>query len=126
MTGYLQEIAKSIHGSMRYFFLIIVFTFSLDLLSPVLHVSLSCESHPFGTGGFPLSRNFYLGMHGDKIKAMYYEVSRVNIKVERGSTFTLLATSHTLPLFTYRGKIYVRTHVKVMRQWKSTLMQREF
>ena len=126
MTGYLQEIAKSIHGSMRYFFLIIVFTFSLDLLSPVLHVSLSCEGHPFSTGGFPLSRNFYLGTHVDKIKAMYYEVSRVNVKVERGSTFYVTRDLPYIASIYLRGKIYVRTHVKVTRQWKSTLMQREF
>ena len=104
MTGYLQEIAKSIHGSMRYLFLIIIFTFSLDLLSPVRHVSLSCKSHPFSMGGFPLSRNFYLGTHANKIKAMYYEVSRVNVKVERGSTFTLLATSDTFNI----ASIYLR------------------
>ena len=45
-------------------------------------------------------------------------------EVEQGSTFTLCATFHTvhtLPLFCLPCKIYVRMHVKIMRQWKSIL-----
>ena len=62
-------------------------------------------------GGFPLSRNFYV---------------RTDVKfnwLEQGSTFTftrgfsspLLKFTHVKPV-----KVYVRTHVKIMRQWKST------
>ena len=63
---------------------------------------------------FPLSRNFSLGTHlkftlVNKIEAMY-ERPRVNVKVERGSTFTF---TRDLPyilstLFTRVNKIYVR------------------
>ena len=49
------------------------------------------------------------------------ERSRVNVKVERGSTFTF---TRDLPYnclnFIYARKIYVRWHGKIMRQWKST------
>ena len=43
-------------------------------------------------GGFPLSRNFFMGTHvkctrANEIEAKY-ERPRVNVKVERGSTFT--------------------------------------
>ena len=73
-------------------------------------------------GGFPLLRNFSLGKHlkftrVNEIEAMY-ERPRVNVKVERGSTFTFLRDP---PYIIYTRKIYVRTHEKVMRQWKSTL-----
>ena len=54
-----------------------------------------------------------------------YEKPRVNVKVERGSTFTftrgfscitsILIFTHVKPV-----KDYVRTHVKITRQWKST------
>ena len=37
--------------------------------------------------GFPLSRNFYVGTRVNKVVAMGQR-SRVNVKVERGSTFT--------------------------------------
>ena len=37
--------------------------------------------------GFCLSRNFYVGKRVNKTEAMYGR-SRVNLKVERGSTFT--------------------------------------
>ena len=55
-----------------------------------------------------------------------YGRSRVNVKVERGLTFTFTRTlSHIVSiLFTHVKpvKVYVRTHVKITRQWKSTLM----
>ena len=54
-----------------------------------------------------------------------YGRSDVNEKVERGSTFTFtrgfsyivsILFTHVKPV-----KVYVRTHVKITRQWKSTL-----
>ena len=46
-------------------------------------------------------------------------------EVERGSTFTLCATFHTVYIasinFCLPCKIYVRMHVKITRQWKSIL-----
>ena len=58
-------------------------------------------------GGFPLSRNFYVGTRVkftcvNKIEAMY---ERPRVKVE-GSR----ATVHTLPLFYLSVKCYVRVH----------------
>ena len=53
-----------------------------------------------------------------------YGRSDVNVKVERGSTFTFtrgfsyivsILFTHVKPV-----KVYVRTHVKITRQWKST------
>ena len=53
-----------------------------------------------------------------------YEKPRVNVKVERGSTLTLtqdflyivsILFTHVKPV-----KVYVRTPVKITRQWKST------
>ena len=52
-----------------------------------------------------------------------YDSPRVNVKVDRGSTFAFtrdLEKCITSILVT-RVKIYVRTHVKITRQWKSTL-----
>ena len=63
-----------------------------------------------------------------------YGRSDVKVKVERGSTFTIYARlfiyrSLTIYLFIYRlylmyahkaVKVYVCTHVKITRQWKST------
>ena len=52
-----------------------------------------------------------------------YGRSDVNVKVERGSTFTFtrglsyivsILCTHVMPV-----KVYVRTHVKITRQWKS-------
>ena len=52
-----------------------------------------------------------------------YGRSDVNVKVERGSTFTFtrglsyivsILFTHVKPV-----KVYVRTHVKITRQWKS-------
>ena len=66
--------------------------------------------------GFPLSRNFST-----------YEMSRVNIKVEPRSTSRLSST--LLPLFYFRvGRVKftcVYTHLKISRQWKSTLRKKE-
>ena len=57
----------------------------------------------------------------DKNKEAMYEGSRVNVKDERGSTLSLRAALHTLPLFYLRTSIYAGTNVKITRQWKSTL-----
>ena len=66
-----------------------------------------------------MSHNFNLRTHVKKIEAMY-EKPRVKVKVERGLTWT-----HTRKLpflcFIYARKMYVRTHVKITRQWKSTV-----
>ena len=59
----------------------------------------------------------------NKIETMY-EKPRVNVKVEPRSTFTFTSDlpyivsnlfMHVEPV-----KVYVRTHVKITRQWKST------
>ena len=53
-----------------------------------------------------------------------YEKPRVNVKVERGSTFTFTRDfSYITSILIYARKlvkVYVRTHVKITRQWKST------
>ena len=52
-------------------------------------------------------------------------MSRVNEKVERGSTFYVHVQPSIFCLyFIYVRKIYVRTHVKITRQWKSTFIVR--
>ena len=52
-------------------------------------------------------------------------MSRVNVKVERGSTFYVHARPSIFCLyFIYVRKIYVRTHVKITPQWKSTFIVR--
>ena len=49
-----------------------------------------------------------------------------NVKVERGSTFTFTrGFSYSVSIFFTHVKpvkVYVRTHVKITRQWKSTLI----
>ena len=45
-----------------------------------------------------------------------YEKPRVNVKVERGFYLYFFYFTHVKPV-----KVYVRTHVKITRQWKSTL-----
>ena len=52
-----------------------------------------------------------------------YGRSHVNVKVERGSTFTSTRSFSYIVsiLFTHVKPVYVRTHVKITRQWKSTL-----
>ena len=53
-----------------------------------------------------------------------YEKPRVNVKVEPRSTFTFTSDLPYIVsnLFTHVKpvKVYVRTHVKITRQWKST------
>ena len=72
-------------------------------------------------GGFPLSRNFSMGTHVkctrvNEIEAKY-ERPRVNVKVERGSTFTF---TRDLPytVFVLFTRVTLRAY---LRQWKSTL-----
>ena len=77
------------------------------------------------------SRNFYVRTEVifncfrcvNKLETMYGR-SDVNVKVERGSTFTFTrGFSYIVSiLFTHVKlvKVYVRTHVKIRRQWKST------
>ena len=83
-------------------------------------------------GGFPLSCNFYVrtdvNLTGftcvNKIETMY-EKPRVNVRVEPRSTFTFTSNLPYIVsnLFTHVKpvKVYVRTHVKITQQWKSTL-----
>ena len=56
-----------------------------------------------------------------------YEKPRVNVKVEPRSTFTFTSDLPYIVfnLFTHVKpvKVYVRTHVKITRQWKSTLKE---
>ena len=49
-----------------------------------------------------------------------YEKPRVNVKVEPRSTFTFTFTSD-LPYIVSNLFTHVLTHVKITRQWKSTL-----
>ena len=54
--------------------------------------------------------------HVNKIEAMY-ERPRVNVRVERGSTFTFMhGLSYIDPI-----SFYARTHGKISWWWKSTL-----
>ena len=72
-------------------------------------------------GGFPLSHNFYVRTHlnftrVNKIETMY-ERSRVNVKVEPRSTFTIYAWPFIHYLYViYARKFYVRLHGKITRQ----------
>ena len=66
-------------------------------------MSLSKERLKITKVGFPLSRNFHVTRHVNftrlkKMEAMF-ERPRVNVKVERGSTFTFTRDLPTLPLF---------------------------
>ena len=58
-----------------------------------------------------------------KIETMYGR-SNVNVKVEGGSTFMFTHSfSHIFPILSMHVKpvkVYVRMHVKITRQWKST------
>ena len=60
-------------------------------MSPSSRVAISCTLVHFACSikvGFrALSRNVFVHTHVNKIEAIY-KVSRVNVKVERGSTFT--------------------------------------
>ena len=79
-------------------------------------------------GGFPLSRNFYVRAHvsftnENKLKVMY-EKPHENVKVEWSSTFTLTCDLPDIALyFVHARKIYVRTQIKIIWQWKSTLKE---
>ena len=59
-----------------------------------------------------------------------YGRSDVNVKVEQGSTFTFMrGFSYIVSiLFTHVKlvKVYVRTHVKITQQWKSTFTWKLF
>ena len=75
---------------------------------------------------FPLSRNFYVRVRVkftwvNEMEAMN-EKLRLNIKVEPRSTFTFtrLLFIHCLYFIYYARKIYARTHVKLVQQFKST------
>ena len=56
-----------------------------------------------------------------------YEKPRVNVKVEPRSTFTFTSDLPYIVSILFTDvkpvKVYVRTHVKITRQWKSTLRQ---
>ena len=70
-------------------------------------------------GGFLLSRNFNVCRRTrfsrvNEIEAMY-EVSRMTVKFERGSTFTVTRDlSYIASIYSY-----ARSHVKITQQWKS-------
>ena len=73
---------------------------------------------------FPLSCNFSVRIHVkftrlNEIEAMY-ESPRANVKDERTFMCTRDPSLRCL-YFVYARKIYVRTQVKITRQWKSTL-----
>ena len=75
-------------------------------------------------GGFPLSRNFHVRTHVNftrvkKIEVMY-DKTHVNVKVERGSTFAFTRDLPYIAFISFTRKIYVRKHVKITQQWKST------
>ena len=55
-----------------------------------------------------------------------YERPHVNEKIERGSSLTYTRDLlYIVSTFIYARKIYVRSHGKITRQWKSTLIQME-
>ena len=59
----------------------------------------------------------------NEIETMY-ERPRVNMKVERGPTFAFTRDLPYIVFFLFtRIKIYVRTQVKITRQWKSTFSE---
>ena len=65
-------------------------------------------------------------MHGDvtcvnKNEALYKR-SRVNVKVMRGSTFTLTRSLSNIASILFARKLSTRTHVKIRRRWKSILV----
>ena len=73
--------------------------------------------------------NFYVSTHVNftrvhKIEAMYRR-SRVNVKVEPRSFFTFARGLSYIArsILFKRVKIYVPTHLKVTRQWKSTFWE---
>ena len=83
---------------------------------PIQGASFNFHEVGKARGGFPLTLNLHVRTHANftrvnKIEAMYGK-SRVNVKVERGSTFFF---SHVLAsiYFISASKIYVHTHVKI-------------
>ena len=73
--------------------------------------------------------NSYMRTHVNNTEAMY-KVSRVNVKVERGSTFTFICLwpfIHCLNFqVIYARNVCSRTHLKITRQWKSFLKATRF
>ena len=63
-------------------------------------------------------RKFYVRTRVNRIEAIYERLG-VNVKVERGSTLTF---ARDLPYIASILSTRVLTHVKITRQWKSTLM----
>ena len=54
-------------------------------------------------------------MHVNKIEAMY-ERPRLNVRVERGSTFTFMrGLSYLASISFYARKIYQRSHEKIVK-----------
>ena len=51
-----------------------------------------------------------------------YKRSRVNVKVMRGSTFTLTRSLSNIAPILFARKLSTRTHVKIRRRWKSILV----
>ena len=51
-----------------------------------------------------------------------YKRSRVNVKVMRGSTFTLTRSLSNIASILFARKLSTRTHVKIRRRWKSILV----
>ena len=51
-----------------------------------------------------------------------YKRSRVNVKVMRGSTFTLTRSLSNIASILFARKFSTRTHVKIRRRWKSILV----
>ena len=51
-----------------------------------------------------------------------YKRSRVNVKVMRGSTFTLTRSLSNIASILLARKLSPRTHVKIRRRWKSILV----
>ena len=51
-----------------------------------------------------------------------YKRSRVNVKVMRGSTFTLTRSLSNIASILFARKLSTRTHVKIRRRWKFILV----
>ena len=68
----------------------------------MFHVGL--RGYKASKGGFPQSRNFHVRTRVNKIEVMY-DRTRVNVKVERGSTFPFTRDLPYIPFISF-------THVK--------------
>ena len=53
-----------------------------------------------------------------------YERLRVNVKVKPCTTCTFTRDTLYNLYFSYVRKMYVRAHVRIMRQWKSNLKEK--